>query len=447
MAECAAQTSPAKTPALTNKDVLDMLAAGLSEAVVIAKIGSSACDFDTSPAVLKDLKAARVPDSVILAMIKAPASHHDVSLEALAQPSVDEVLARYVSAIGGRPALERHTSVVRQGTIEYQGKIGSVVSYGKAPNKAGSLTDFGGAEVFKDGFDGTVGWVQTALNGVREKTGTELEVTRELAEFNGVLRLHSLYPDMALKGVESVGDRKAYVIESTSGNGAIRHMWFFDTDTGLLVRSDLQYDGPKGRVSVTWYQEDYREVDGVKQPFAIRQVNGGATFTTRVSQVRYNEAIDDAKFADPSLATQAASTIPSGTVRALAYRVIPQAQTTYYQTGQASSYTSCYGQGQWASYGSFGNLNMTTDCNTTYTNPTQIPITWRYADVYNVVETDTQRYVIGCRANWRWSNCSPLVPGDTFSMELEGSTMHVTALKNGKKQVTIKYTVFQVAAK
>lgn len=57
---------------LSNKDVLDMLNAGLTGEIVIAKINSSSCEFDTSPDALKALKSAKVPDDVILAMIKAP---------------------------------------------------------------------------------------------------------------------------------------------------------------------------------------------------------------------------------------------------------------------------------------------------------------------------------------------------------------------------------------
>jgi len=40
--------------------------------VLIAKIKSSACAFDTAPTSLKNLKAVGVPDKVILAMIEAP---------------------------------------------------------------------------------------------------------------------------------------------------------------------------------------------------------------------------------------------------------------------------------------------------------------------------------------------------------------------------------------
>jgi SH3 domain-containing protein len=57
---------------LTNKDVLEMLNAELSQEVVVAKIKSSSCKFDTSPDALKALKTAKVPDAVILAMVQAP---------------------------------------------------------------------------------------------------------------------------------------------------------------------------------------------------------------------------------------------------------------------------------------------------------------------------------------------------------------------------------------
>lgn len=57
---------------LTNADVLTMLSADISQEVIIAKIHSSEADFDTSPNALASLKAAHVPDSVILAMVQAP---------------------------------------------------------------------------------------------------------------------------------------------------------------------------------------------------------------------------------------------------------------------------------------------------------------------------------------------------------------------------------------
>src|SRR5690242_10132341 len=55
---------------LTTKDVLEMHAARLSDDVVAEKIKASTCDFDTSPSVLAQLKAAGVSEPLILAMIR-----------------------------------------------------------------------------------------------------------------------------------------------------------------------------------------------------------------------------------------------------------------------------------------------------------------------------------------------------------------------------------------
>jgi len=56
---------------LTNQDVLEMLKAGLSLDLILAKIGSSSTKFDTSPPTLAELKTAGVPDGVLMAMVKS----------------------------------------------------------------------------------------------------------------------------------------------------------------------------------------------------------------------------------------------------------------------------------------------------------------------------------------------------------------------------------------
>ena len=72
------QPSPASTTAgaaparFDNRDVLKMLEARLAPEVVVARIKSSAADFDTSPEALKTLRDAGAPDAVILAVVEAP---------------------------------------------------------------------------------------------------------------------------------------------------------------------------------------------------------------------------------------------------------------------------------------------------------------------------------------------------------------------------------------
>ena len=68
-----AKPQPATQPTpLTNRDVIEMMKAGLAADVIVAKIKSSETSFDTSPAALAELKAANIPDSVMLAMVKGP---------------------------------------------------------------------------------------------------------------------------------------------------------------------------------------------------------------------------------------------------------------------------------------------------------------------------------------------------------------------------------------
>ncbi len=99
-------------------------------------------------------------------------------------------------------------------------------------------------------------------------------------------------------------------------------------------------------------------------------------------------------------------------------------------------------------WGSLGTLNLSTDCETTFTNPTRIPFTWQFADVYNVVETVSHRILIACRANWRWSKCSPLVPGTSFQAEVKGNQIWVEGLRaNSEKKVQVKYTILAAEIK
>jgi TonB family protein len=71
------QKSPAPDPGsvkantkLTNSDVISMVNSGLSIDVILAKISTSQCAFDTSPEALRQLSAAHVPDKIVIEMIK-----------------------------------------------------------------------------------------------------------------------------------------------------------------------------------------------------------------------------------------------------------------------------------------------------------------------------------------------------------------------------------------
>lgn len=59
---------------LSNADVIAMVGIGLSNEVILAKIGSSQCEFDTSAEALRVLRSAHVPDQIVVEMITGPGS-------------------------------------------------------------------------------------------------------------------------------------------------------------------------------------------------------------------------------------------------------------------------------------------------------------------------------------------------------------------------------------
>jgi len=69
-AEQAGPPQSAPMQGLTNDDVMKMVRVKLADAVIIAKINSSACSFDTSVDDLAKLKQAGVSDAVLEAMVK-----------------------------------------------------------------------------------------------------------------------------------------------------------------------------------------------------------------------------------------------------------------------------------------------------------------------------------------------------------------------------------------
>ena len=217
-------------------------------------------------------------------------------------PTVDAVLEKYVSATGGRAAIEKIKSRVSKGTFElasFAGVKGTIEIYEKAPNKQVAFLNIPGIGTDAEGFNGTIAWELEPDSGVvHEKSGLELASARRDAEFYSELKFKELYPQMSLKGVEKIGASDAYVIEAVPTEGSAEH-FYFDTETGLLLRHDSVEEGDGGKKPVEEYYSDYRAVDGVKVPFALRQKSPGTEFIVKITKVKQNVAIDDSKFNKP----------------------------------------------------------------------------------------------------------------------------------------------------
>ncbi|HSE39020.1 MAG TPA: hypothetical protein VLG74_17085 [Blastocatellia bacterium] len=218
-----------------------------------------------------------------------------------ALPTVDQILDKYVETLGGKAALEKITSTASKGTFEIPafGATGTAEVWEKAPNKTALKLDIPGFGLVLEGFNGTVAWSQDPQNGLREKTGAELAATKLDADFYKPLRLRQLYPKITVKGKEKVGDKDAYVLTATPAEGAAE-TWYFDAATGLLTRMDLERESPQGKMAVQVFQEDYKEVDGIKIPHTMRQVTSAFTIVIKLDEVKHNVTVDETKFNKPT---------------------------------------------------------------------------------------------------------------------------------------------------
>jgi len=218
-----------------------------------------------------------------------------------ALPSADQVLDKYVKAIGGKAALEKLTSRVSKGTFEMDQLPGPAAEeiYAKAPNKQYMVTDLSSFGQARRGFNGAVGWEDNPQTGMRDITGSELAAMKRDSDFYMAIKLRELYPKMTVKGKESVNGHDAYVVEAIPPEGAAVTM-YFDADSGLLVRTVRETEGPNGKTTLDVTLDDYRAVDGIKLPFVMHFTLGEFAFVIKLSEVKHNVPIDDAKFDKPA---------------------------------------------------------------------------------------------------------------------------------------------------
>jgi hypothetical protein len=219
--------------------------------------------------------------------------------EASPLPTVEQILERYVQAVGGREAIEKVTSRVLKGSrIGADGVLVPEEVYSKAPNKLLVITSYP-KQVFRTGFNGSQGWARSNETA-RDLPAEMLAQIRREAEFYKETRLKDLYSKLAVVGRALVGEREAFVVEATPAEGGSTEKLYFDVQTGLLVRKYSEAKTVLGQFPTQTDYEDYREVEGVKLPFTIRWSIPGRTWGRKITEVKQNVLVDDAQFNVPA---------------------------------------------------------------------------------------------------------------------------------------------------
>jgi len=212
-------------------------------------------------------------------------------------PTADDVIQKYVAAMGGADAIRKVSSRVETGAILVGGNQTPVEVFTKAPNKRVTISHTSNGNSYT-AFDGAAGWMGNTGGPVREMSPAESGASGLDAEFAIGLRLKEMFPQIRRARPEQVG---GVMCESliAIGPGRLPVRLYFDQNSGLLVRLVRYAETPVGRNPTQVDYADYRDADGVKIPFrwTVSRVNG--RFTIQIAEVKSNVPLDDAKFSKP----------------------------------------------------------------------------------------------------------------------------------------------------
>ena len=153
--------------------------------------------------------------------------------------------------------------------------------------------------VTNQGLDGDDGWV--AVNDrVQRLAASDIARVKRL-----VLRYQPVKVErpanLRVVRVERLADGDAYVAAARIDATTTRTL-YFDVVTGLLRRDLVTTETMLLPLVEQVEYDDYRDVDGVKLPFWMRQSDGAPydTVTRTFMQIRRNVTVDDSLFRPPS---------------------------------------------------------------------------------------------------------------------------------------------------
>jgi photosynthetic reaction center cytochrome c subunit len=213
-------------------------------------------------------------------------------------PTADQLLDKYLQAVGGAAAIEKITSRVMKGSITFGDRNVPIEIFSKDPDKRISFTHTPDGDSVT-AFNGHEGWLGIPGHAVREMHGPDIDGASMDADLQFAAHLKGMLSEAKVRGTEKVGEHDAYlVVGQREGKPPLR--LYFDEQSGLLVRLVRYGETPLGRMPTQIDYADYREAGGVKIPFRWTLARPGGRFTIQVSEVKENVPVDDAKFAKPA---------------------------------------------------------------------------------------------------------------------------------------------------
>jgi photosynthetic reaction center cytochrome c subunit len=234
--------------------------------------------------------------STVIARVPPLPPHEPTRTEAAATlPTAEQILAKYIAAVGGAEAVAKFKTTVMKGTIERtQNRNAQLEVTLKDPGKYLVATTTP-QDVATLGVNGDTVWIRSKATGARNLSGRGLEQSKHQATvYYSPIKVVDQAAQMKVLGTEKIGDRDTYVVAFALDPDRTRKL-YFDTQTGLLLRELTTTRTLLAPLPEQVDFDDYRDVDGIKLPFTIRSSNASTfdTATRRFTEIKHNVAVHD----------------------------------------------------------------------------------------------------------------------------------------------------------
>lgn len=217
--------------------------------------------------------------------------------------SADQILDKYVQALGGADRLAKLTSFAAKGTYQgYQDEKFPVDAFAKAPNQLSTIVHTSAGDSSTT-YDGRTGWIAGPATErpvpVMELTGGDLTGAKLDAAMWFPTQLKAALMQWRPASAATIDGRQMQMIQGSS-DGRYPVNLYFDSKTGLLARMVRYDESPVGLNPTQIDYADYRDVGGVPMPYRVMVTWLDGRSTTEFSEIQPNVPVDAGKFAKPA---------------------------------------------------------------------------------------------------------------------------------------------------
>jgi hypothetical protein len=211
---------------------------------------------------------------------------------------IDPILDKYVAALGGPGSLQKVTSRVENGTADLGDRQFPIEIYAQAPDKRVSVMHLANGDSIT-AYNGSLGWLSVPSHPTQWMSPAETDAARLDADLLLPVRLKQTFSDLRLRAADKIDGRGVNVVQGLR-EGKPPVNFYFDQQSGLLVRLVRYIDTAVGWNPTQIDYADYRDAGGVKIPYKWTVARPRGRFTIQIEAVHPNAAIDDKKFVPPA---------------------------------------------------------------------------------------------------------------------------------------------------